>query len=344
MSYIDTLYLELPGLLSAMHAEDYQHPITILDLPTLSVVLSKADQIPRNYSSYYSLADHEISGNCDAKWGTEYLDLRSTHDEHQEKNGFWLRADPMIHQAQTLAVHLLGNRQLPRTLNMTSFQQKFNQIFAETIQLSYLEPYEGYLFCSNHPQVEFISPLQALGKDQLHCFPKGNDANYWKKIITEIQMWLHSIQAMDRNQESPFNSLFLWGNPNACLPNIQAQYLVSSSHLLLGAAKRLQISHEKLPDCYQLMQLESFKDQNIQCLQIVDLELLWLRRQGLVTAWQNYLQTWQKSWLAPMLEALKAGQVKQLALDLGNDYIYELRAKHLRRFWRKNKPLEKFCH
>ncbi len=325
---------ELPGLLGAVHARDAEHPIKSMQLPTLELALSKADKFPLSCDEFTSLADIEVLADCDPAWGANYLGL------NEKEGGFWFRADPMSLKTETLSVYLNGNRQLSSNpQELESFEKEFNQMFAEDeLQLHCRSQQECYLWSSSHSAVDFVSPLQAIGQDQLKIFPSGKDAPFWKKTLTEVQMMLHGSGLSQNSQLSGFNSLYLWGKPDQPLPIFNCDKLISNSNILLGAASASNIEHVRTPDTWHDVNLE-----NSSCTQIVDLELLWLRRQALVSNWQQYLQIWQKTWLAPMTTALKNKQIDELWLSLGNDSVYRLKARYLNRFWRRNLPVEKFC-
>lgn len=65
---------------------------------------------------------------------------------------------------------------------------------------------------------------------------------------------------------------------------------------------------------------------------------------GDVQCWETQLLRWEQDWFGPALHALQQNQFDELELYFGSQRRYRVRRNHLRRFWRKNRPMSSFLY
>ncbi len=331
------IILELPGLLDTAETQGMRHPLTDLNLPAFSLLLNKSDLNKKTLFEVLSLATLEIEGLINPSWGAGYLNLAGS----KSNNFSWFRADPMELQPDRIAVYLTGNRHLSLSESERTALEKDVNTVCKNYDCRYfaVSAQEGYFRVNGqtHCDVQFIPAIEALGKDQLETFPKGKDSTYWKQLLTELQMHLHGSPVNTHHTKrgiALINSLYFWGDPSTKLPKITTDFLYSDSNMIKSCAFENGIDSEELPTSWCLQ--NTSKKVN----QFVDMELIWLKKQGLLSAWQQRVIHYEKSWLVPLIKALKKHQIEAISLVTAKDKIYTLRAAHLKRFWRTKKNID----
>ena len=58
-----------------------------------------------------------------------------------------------------------------------------------------------------------------------------------------------------------------------------------------------------------------------------------------IEEWIALLEQLERDWFAPLVLALKQGEIDSLLLDLGQETRVHLKLNHLKRFWRFKKKL-----
>ena len=83
-------------------------------------------------------------------------------------------------------------------------------------------PHRWYLRLDKHANLTTTPLVKVLGEDINQFSPSGEDANYWFKIINELQMLIHGSNVnFERESKNMImaNSVWLWGG--GCLPELQ---------------------------------------------------------------------------------------------------------------------------
>lgn len=178
---------------------------------------------------------------------------------------------------------------------------------------------------SHHTDVTFHDVDSLMGKSMSAVLPTGNDAVYWRKLLTECQMLL-SQQV--RHQEGYTTSLWFWGNgryPDALQSPFNA--IFSNELLLQAMAASAKVKVEALPISWTRSLLD-----NANNILIVDSRFY---QQS-----ASNVQQFEQQWLTPLLAALKKGNIATLRLIVGNYSEYYLKRRHLYYFWRTHKGIE----
>lgn len=167
--------------------------------------------------------------------------------------------------------------------------------------------------------------------------PAGEAARTWRQLINEAQMALHAHpvnQARQSAGQSVVNSLVFWGA--GCLPrqaHAAFEYLLSDDVVHRGLAHLAGIKAGALP--------AAFAPAPGHSLAVLDLLAAPTRLHDAL-AWREALETLERNWVAPALNALTHGRLRNLCLlAFGERGLLELRAtaNSRWRFWCRPRPL-----
>jgi len=256
--------------------------------------------------------------------------LTALHDGIDVSEGYWLRADPIHLEARRTDLLMTDPAVLDiRTEEAHAFAQTINRHLAEEgIELVIGAPNRWYIRLASPPDL-VTSPLSlVIGKPVDPYLPTGEDAPLWQRRMTEIQMLLHT-HALNEEREargkSTINGLWLWGGGTPPLIDKRVFHFVHSDDALaVGLAQCSHAGFSGTPKTFDdlpatgnhLVVIDGSHDREEQ---LADLE---------------------RSWFAPMLEALRVGRLDQLELLLWSNEpgLFRLRRGDLWRFWRRKAP------
>ncbi|MDH4286535.1 MAG: hypothetical protein OEV26_03840, partial [Gallionella sp.] len=193
---------------------------------------------------------------------------------------------------------------------------------------------------------------QAAGRNVHDLLPMGADASRWHRLFNETQMLLFAHPANDAREargELPVNSLWFWGAGCAANATLQKTYDSVSSNEVLAEmfALSANIPFADWSDqwCDFLSLTLSQKERGL--LSEGKQLLVWagLRsalQRGDLKAWRTALQGFETGYAQPLWQALRAGKITQLQVDvLGGDNARRLLLNRADAwtFWRRPKPL-----
>lgn len=210
----------------------------------------------------------------------------------------------------------------------------------------------GLRFFAPHPQRWYLQldaepgmtthPLAQVAGRNVHAYlPQGPDALRWHGLFNEIQMLLfdHAVnQAREAQGALPINSVWLWGGGRVAGQLARPFDKVYGDSDLAGVfAKAAGISCEPLPDDVA----HCFEEGDGDTL-IVREGLRHALQHGDLHVWRDELQRMEQCCVAPLLEALRAGRIAQLTLDVlqtGASQRFMLTRSAGWKLWRREKPL-----
>ena len=257
--------------------------------------------------------------------------------------GCWLRADPVHLRLQRDQLVLLPNvevgageaGQLCAVLN-EHFAGQGMEFFAP-------HPQRWYMRLDQLPDIETVPLSQAGGRNVRGLLPKGKEVAHWHRVFNEIQMLLfaHSVnEVREARGELPVNSLWLWGG--GCTANVSPQKTydcVSSDEVLAG----MFAAAAGIPFSSWLEQWRDEKNSGRQLLVWTGLRSALQR--GDLDAWRAALQEFEADYAQPLWQALRAGKISQLQVDvLGGDHVRRLLLTRADAwaFWRRARPLAQY--
>jgi hypothetical protein len=242
--------------------------------------------------------------------------------------GDWAVATPVHLLAGLEHVHL-DPAGLP-VLTSREWQElvgDFNRLFAEAgLALSY-DGEVALLACQDPLHAVTHDPQPLAGRDAGAWLPSGSDGGRLRRLMTEMQMWLHEHpinMARARRDDPPVNGLWIWGLGGDSLAPVTSLPRLSTADPFLrrfwcasGAACE--------PTPPSLDAWLSAPDS------IVTLELAPIAGDPALA-----LQRAEESWFAPLERALASGAVDAARLFLGGTVATVAKYDRLR-FWRRRR-------
>ncbi len=168
---------------------------------------------------------------------------------------------------------------------------------------------------------ESVEPGRVLGRDVADDLPSGPDGPYLRRVMTEIQMWLHGVQ----DERAQFNSLWLWGG-GGVWPELAGETLpvaASSEPLMRGLWRQAGRDAISVPENFAAaVRLDA-----VNLLVTLSFEELRLQHAA------QPLELLERNWLAPAWAAFERGALRSLAVNLNGVLSRVTRAQRWR-FWR----------
>lgn len=335
--------LFIPGLF--MPAGDPAQLATLLkrlpksDLTALERLLGRAHAQGGNAlddeARLCSLFGLEVAEN-----GCPVAALTRLADGGSGDGGYWLRADPVLMVPDRDKVVMFGNRHLNVTLEeRNQLREEFNRLFTEDgLRLETPTGQRWYLHVSDPPQITTTPLRQVIGRNVHPHLPKGEKAIQWHKLLGEVEMLFHvsGVNQQRRERRQPeISSLWLWGGGRLPAPAATPwQRLWSNEVLGRGLAQRNSVAQSTLPAT-----AEEWQEQRVEAgehLLVLDA----LRQVETLLEWHEFIAELERSWFAPLLAALKSGDLQRLTL-ISDGRRFDLDRKQLGRWWRGRGSFER---
>lgn len=254
---------------------------------------------------------------------------------------YWLRADPVNLQADRDTALLAAHEELALTqTEANKLVEEINRHFIdEPWQLYAFAPHRWYLRLEQAANL-FTTPLaKMLGEDINQFGSTGDDADYWFKIMNELQMLLHgSVVNFERESRNMWtaNSLWLWGG--GCLPekrlNSAYDTIITNDIIFSGLANYCGVNFLAL-DTSLAKNIET--NNNFVVLNMLSEQV---QRRDLYTFVQT-LNNVENTFLIYCNELLLNGSIAKIKImtDAG---LLTVTKKHLGRWWKRIKPFASF--
>jgi len=312
----------------------------LLRFPNLHRLLARArlQRTPADHSQAVLCAEFGVRVQGD-DWPVAPLTLLA--DGHVPGADFWLRADPVHLQARQSDLVLVDSDRLGiSATEAAALIESLNLHFSEE-GLSFLAPaaQRWYIRVSQPARLRTIPPDQAAGRSIASLLPRGDDALAWHRRANEVQMLLHEHPvnaAREAAGTPPINSVWFWGGgrlpPSVAAEDAQVWALDPLARgLALNARRALHAPpggaqawlaqaadgrHLVLPDLFEGAQQHA--------------------------AWDQRTAHFDAVWLAPLLQALSRGALRELALithHAGSALRFMLSRADLWKLWRRNYSL-----
>lgn len=348
MSKIITLWLpEFITNKRISKAEETEQKFSNLLLPSMEKLLSKADVFLNPNKSFYQ----EAVELCHQKTNFPVASTTASIDlDDYNPSVFWLRIDPiqLVPDRDTLV--LLP----PASLNIKieesqALVKAFNAHFAQDkVKIEIGAKNRWYLRVVQPVDIKTTNIEKAAWQSVDLNMPEGNAESYWKQLINETQMlfFTHPVNELRREKGLPeINSVWIWGEgqlPATQVNNLEiskrSEWTIYSSDIYLqGIAKLTGANSQKTPENYQAWLKSSPSYRSL----IMPDNIFEKSNELSLETWLSVVQWLEDEWFKPLELALKNVEIDSLLINLGSEKRFHLTPKHLNKFWRLNKSLEK---
>ena len=256
--------------------------------------------------------------------------------------GLWLRADPVYLHPDMSQLLLMAGEQLEISApEAVAYIAELNAEFAAR-GWCFQAPHPGrwYLHMPDMPAdmsaVDFASLHEVNGGNVLPFMPTGKTGAKWRALLNEIQVLLHSCAVNEHREQRglpPINGVWLWGMGElpqagqAHWAGIWSDYRYARGLALLNKCPLRDIP-ERLGDFLPAAGNGE--------------HLLLLNRPPKADEdeqWLDWLQVLDRDWFVPLLDALRAGDVRRLRIWPSRGECYTLTRRAAKQWWRRDKPL-----
>jgi len=266
-------------------------------------------------------------------------------DTGESASGYLLRADPVHLRADQSSLRLFDADTFTITQGeMDQLVASFNAFYAgRDLQLQAPCPRRCYLSCPSAPGITTTALSQVAGQDINAFLPQGSEAADWHRLLNEVQMLFHDHPvnvAREQHGEPAINSLWFWGG-GVSPERLQCQAIrIASDHpLVKGLALQAKLPLLDVP--LEARGLLAADTEGITL--VIDDALASAARYGEFESWVKGVLDLEKAWFAPLLELLRRGVLGSLEIDPCNGTRFLIDWRQHYRFWRRDRPFERFC-
>ncbi|MHB8742668.1 MAG: hypothetical protein ACYC9L_06025 [Sulfuricaulis sp.] len=257
-------------------------------------------------------------------------------------NDWWLRADP-VHLGLERDCLILADAQ---RLNVT--RADADRLVAEVMDVFSAD---GWLLKAPRPERWYLKPARApgmtttalsrvVGRDVRPFLPSGPDGKSWHTTLNEIQILLHTTAVNSEREQCgklPINSLWFWGGGR--LPRITSvawTQVWSNEPISLSLARLSGTPGESVPDGFG--DWHSRAQPTGEHLVVLDqAQCAVLHADS--AQWNGIFHGLENNWMAPVLEAVKSGDIAGVRLVTDTGRSFSLTTREARRWWRRRRPL-----
>lgn len=251
-------------------------------------------------------------------------------------DGFWFILQPFhLHVARD---HLVLTD--PRQLHISEAESRVlfasaQSLFAEDDkQLFYISPAVWLLRADEWHALRTSTPDAACGHNVDIWTPQGDRSREWRRLQNEVQMHWHDHPVNDERAGrglKPVNSVWLWGGAKAGTSTMQRfETAFSSTNQTTPVLSALKA--KSVANAGDVLAASA----SHAVLVLDDLSAAALTEDW--AEWIARLNAMEDKWFAPLLNALRSGQLKQLGITLNHHAqlkTVDVSAGALRKFWKK---------
>lgn len=319
-----------------------------LPLPALQTILAKSQSNEEPGHQLEAWLCRLFGVDKQQDWPVAPIMLQLDGEGIDIGEAYWLRADPVHLRIENNHILLADNQILNISLKEAQAFTTFINAQLAKDGLMLLPLHADRWYVRVHPSPELNTHLlsEVVGRNINHLLPGGRDGVAWNNRINEIQMLLYDSplnQAREARGELAINSLWIWGGgmrPESMLapyPEIWSNHpftqalskasgavgcnLPANAGEWLGEAR----SSEQMIVLDHLQKYACYKD---------------------AYAWRNDLVKLEQEWFVPLLQALKAKQIKRLELTAIDEHAvrrFTLTPNSLWKFWATGQPLQSYA-
>lgn len=328
-----TVTLFLPGLLS-------NATTNIPSMPALSKLLSRSQRLEGGKTMEFALKllfkGLDLGQIPSGALSALSYGLIAANDMR-----YWCRVDPVECLVDHQGAYVLGNAHLQLTQEEEVFLLELLNPLLQQDGITVQKINSEWLsVIPSNADVAMNDLLEVLQKNMTPLLPSGPDQTYWRRLLTECQMLLQSapLNAQRFATQRPLiSSVWFWGIGK--LPkNIHSDFdfIYTQDSMIKGLSICANISAAPMP---LMWNPEWIKGRNIL---FSDMQFYHSSKYQLEEMRGSLLTYYEKNWFAPLLEALNKGHIDILKLICADGRLFVLKRTHLKYFWKKIFPVEKF--
>ena len=254
---------------------------------------------------------------------------------------FWMmRADPVMIQPNRDHLLLMGNGYLD--FSMEEAQQivdDINTTFQDTPWLiNALTPKQWVIRQERPEQLKTHSLNKVVGKNIHDYLPKGKEEKNWHAILNELQMFLHSHPVNQHRQMQGLptaNSLWFWGSgklPELSTGDKPFAQCWSDETISLALARIHGLPRTDLSaDGVEWLKQAITPGRHLLVIELLSSEAA--RNDPI--EWWRCLVMFDKQWLRPLINAIRANSIEELKVIDTNGDCYHLTRQLLKRWWKR---------
>ncbi len=294
-------------------------------MPALQTLLSRGTRYALCGDLSKILFEHfQLSGECADELPVAAISAYG--DGLDSSLGWWLCVDPVHLVADRDQLYLSASDVIGlEREEADALVEELNRFYNEDGWYFYVaSPQRWYLRLPEPLALKTISTAEAMGSRVGEVLPQGDDALYWQRLMTEMQMMLHaSTVNAERNDRGllTVNSLWFWGAGE--MPPVSARpdwgRVVADDPLAKGLARLYRISTEEA---------------------VVGRSAT--RQAASSELWQTTLmspEAGERELFVPLLNRLRAGELDELLIELPGIGRWRIERRALRCLWRRRRPL-----
>jgi hypothetical protein len=242
-----------------------------------------------------------------------------------------LRAD-LDHAVLTSSADLFIKEKESEVL-CDALNQHFNQ---DGLTFFRLNKNQWFVSSKNKIQLDTTPLVDATGRNINFLLPQGKDSAYWKQVLTEAQMLMHSHEVNFNRENSGQQSInSLWFHGAGLLPELSNSKITSicSDHdMFKGLARHVKCDYLKVPDSVNeyAAYLLSCKNNTVNLLHLSDLEHLINYTD--VNIWLDKLTKVLNHWIYPLLKVANKNNINVILYPC-NEKQYHFSKHDGLKFW-----------
>lgn len=206
-----------------------------------------------------------------------------------------------------------------------------------------------YLRCESPLDIRTHALEEVVARPVDDYLPQGEDASLLAARLTELQMGLYTNphnQQRDMSGQHTVNSVWLWGGEASShaaerfVPDIVPDRVYCGDAPVLGWARQAGIDTSPVPPGAASLFGGAGKAARSDRIMLVLESMQTAASYGDVMMWQTAFESLCADWLKPILDALRAGQIRHLRMFGGDGCVVNVTGRDLYRFWRRVGPLQ----
>ncbi|VAW52905.1 hypothetical protein MNBD_GAMMA06-2149 [hydrothermal vent metagenome] len=257
-----------------------------------------------------------------------------------DSDAFYMHAEPVYLRADMNQAILTTSNDLnisdsESMILCDSLNEHFNQ---DGLTFFILNKNQWFVSSKNKITLNTTSLLDAAGRNINFILPKGEDAVYWKQVLTEAQMLMHLHEINTTREDAGIMSInSLWFHGSGELSASEDNHIASfcgNVDMLKGLANHLQCEYLKTPNS-----VNEYRDYLLSCKQgsmnvLCIPELEHLVNYTDVNPWLKQLSNILDCWMYPLIKFSRQHNIK-VVLYPCNGNKYQFSKYDNLKFWRK---------